>query len=67
MKIEYKKKLKNYEKYILLIIDEIGYLPIKKEEENLLLQLINKRYKKHSTIITTNILFGKWCKLFGDI
>ena len=34
MKIEYKKKLKNYEKYILLIIDEIGYLPIKKEEEN---------------------------------
>ena len=60
-------KLKNYEKYGLLIIDEVGYLPIDKEGGNLLFQLINKRYEKHSTIITTNIPFGKWGELFGDI
>ena len=39
-------KLKNYEKYGLLIIDEVGYLPIDKEGGNLLFQLINKRYEK---------------------
>ena len=61
------EKLKNYEKYSLLIIDEVGYLPIDKEGGNLLFQLINKRYEKHSTIITTNISFGKWGDLFGDI
>lgn len=62
-----KEKLKVYEKYSLLIIDEVGYLPIDKEGGNLLFQLINKRYEKHSTIITTNIAFGKWGELFGDI
>ena len=61
------EKLKNYEKYSLLIIDEVGYLPIDKEGGNLLFQLINKRYEKHSTIITTNITFDKWGELFGDI
>lgn len=61
------EKLKNYEKYSLLIIDEVGYLPIDKEGGNLLFQLINKRYEKHSTIITTNITFSKWGELFGDI
>ena len=61
------EKLKNYEKYSLLIIDEVGYLPIDKEGGNLLFQLINKRYEKHSTSITTNISFGKWGDLFGDI
>ena len=51
----------------MLLIDEVGYLPIDKEGGNLLFQLINKRYEKHSTIITTNIPFGKWGELFGDI
>lgn len=60
------EKLKNYEKYSLLIIDEVGYLPIDREGGNLLFQLINKRYEKHSTIITTNANFGKWGELFGD-
>lgn len=59
-------KLKNYAKYSLLIIDEVGYLPIDKEGANLLFQLINKRYENHSTIITTNIIFSKWGEMFGD-
>ncbi|MDG2769800.1 ATP-binding protein, partial [Vibrio parahaemolyticus] len=44
-------KLKHFAKYKLLIIDEIGYLPIDKQGANLLFQLINKRYEKNSTII----------------
>ena len=59
-------KLKTYTKYKLLIIDEIGYLPIDNEGANMLFQLINKRYEKASTIITTNRPFSKWGDLFGD-
>ena len=59
-------RIKNYEKYSLFIIDEVGYLPIDIEGANLLFQLINKRYEKHSTIITTNKPFGEWGDLFGD-
>ncbi|MBS4535963.1 ATP-binding protein [Clostridium sp. D2Q-14] len=51
--------LKHYAKYKLLIIDEIGYLPITKEDSNMFFQLINKRYEKSSTIITTNKEFSK--------
>lgn len=60
-------KLKHYAKYKLLIIDEIGYLPIDRQGANLLFQLINKRYEKNSTIITTNQLFSKWGEVFSDI
>ena len=47
-------KLKTLTKYKLLIIDEVGYLPIDKDSANMLFQLINRRYEKGSTIITTN-------------
>ena len=59
-------KLKTLAKYKLLIIDEVGYLPIDIEASNMLFQLINKRYEKCSTIITTNKPFSKWGELFGD-
>lgn len=44
-------KIKFYCKYKLLIIDEIGYLPITKDEANMFFQLIAKRYENKSTII----------------
>ena len=59
-------KLKTLSKYKLLIIDEIGYLPIDVEGANLLFQLINRRYERNSIIITTNKAFSKWGELFGD-
>lgn len=59
-------KLRTLSKYKLLIIDEVGYLPIDTEAANMLFQLINKRYEKNSTIITTNKQFSKWGELFGD-
>ncbi len=60
------KKLKHYTKYRLLIIDEIGYLPIDKQGANLQFQLIAKRYEIQSTIITTNQPFSKWGEVFSD-
>ncbi len=59
-------KLKTLAKYKILIIDEVGYLPIDVEAANMLFQLINKRYEKSSTIITTNKPFAEWGELFGD-
>lgn len=59
-------RLKNYAKYKLLIIDEIGYLPINQEDSNLFFQLIDMRYETKSTIFTTNITFEQWDKIFFD-
>lgn len=58
--------MKTFNKYKLLIIDEIGYLPVDKTGANLLFQLITKRYEKSSTIITTNQSFSKWGELFNN-
>ena len=60
-------RLKHYNKYKLLIIDEIGYLPIDKQGANLFFQLIAKRYEHTSTIITTNQPFSKWGEVFSDM
>ena len=60
-------RLNHYAKYKVLIIDEMGFLPIDNDGANMLFQLINKRYEKHSTIITTNKPFGKWHEIFGDV
>ena len=59
-------RLRLYAKYKVLIIDEVGFLPIDKLGANLLFQLINKRYEKSTTIITTNQPFSKWADTFGD-
>ena len=59
-------RLKHFTKYRLLIIDEMGYLPIDKEDSKLFFQLIDRRYEKKSTIITTNINFNRWDEVFQD-
>lgn len=60
-------RLKHYSKYKLLIIDEVGYLPLDIPSANMLFQLISKRYEKNCTIITTNKPFSKWNEIFGDV
>ena len=60
------QRIKHFCRYELLIIDEIGYLPVDKQGANLFFQLITKRYEKHSTIITTNMTFNKWGDVFSD-
>ena len=60
------ERLKKFCGYKLLIIDELGYLPISKEDSKLFFQLIDRRYERNSTIITTNINFSQWDEIFGD-
>ncbi|MDF0037183.1 ATP-binding protein [Staphylococcus pseudintermedius] len=54
------KTLKQLNRIELLIIDEIGYTPISKEQADLFYQLMSLRYEMKSTIITTNIPFSSW-------
>ena len=59
-------KLKYINRYKLLVVDELGYLPIDKEDSNLFFQVIDMRYEKKSTILTTNINFNDWDSIFND-
>lgn len=59
-------RMKFFSKYKVLIIDELGYMPIDSDSANLFFQLIAKRYEKHCTIITTNMPFSKWGEIFGS-
>ncbi len=59
-------RIKHFAKYKLLIIDEIGYLPIGEEEAKMFFQLIDRRYEKKSTIITSNINLSDWSDIFVD-
>ena len=60
------QKLKFFTKYKLLIIDELGFIPLDDEASKLLFQLISRRYEKVSTIITTNKQLSQWGEVFGD-
>jgi len=60
------RKLKTLNKYKLLIIDEIGYLPFDMEASNLFFRLISMRYEHASTIFTSNKSYGEWGEIFGD-
>lgn len=59
-------RLRHYSSYSLLIIDEVGYLPVDSEAADLMFELIARRYEKKSTIVTTNKALGKWGEMFGD-
>jgi len=59
-------KLKVYTVPRLLIIDEIGYLPIDSQGANLFFQLISRRYERGPMILTSNQSFGSWGDVFGD-
>ncbi len=59
-------KGRGYYKSSLVVVDEVGYTPITREECNLFFRFIANRYEKSSTIITSNKAFGDWTELFHD-
>ncbi|GJQ60941.1 MAG: ATP-binding protein [Candidatus Scalindua sp. AMX11] len=59
-------ELKKYIKPSLLILDELGYLPIDKAGSDLLFQVISHRYERGSLIITSNRVFKEWPKIFNN-
>ncbi len=58
--------LKQIEKLDLLILDELGYIPLHKQGAELLFQIISMCYETKSIIVTTNLQFSQWNNVFGD-
>ena len=56
--------IKTLSRYAVLLIDELGYLTLKPEQVNAFFRLMNERYGKTSTLITTNLEYGDWYTLF---
>ncbi len=61
-----KQELSKYLKPNLLVLDELGYLPIDKTGADLLFQIISHRYEQGSMIITTNRAFKDWPEIFNN-
>ncbi|MEV3927313.1 IS21-like element helper ATPase IstB [Actinomadura coerulea] len=61
-------KLKVYTRpqVLVLVLDEVGYLPLAREEANLVFQVISKRYERGSILLTSNKAFSEWGQVFGD-
>jgi DNA replication protein len=61
-----KQELKKYLNPSVLILDELGYLPIDKNGADLLFQIISSRYEQGSLVITTNRVFKDWAEIFNN-
>jgi DNA replication protein DnaC len=60
------EELRRLGRYPLLVIDEVGYIPLEADAANLFFQLISSRYERASVIVTSNKPFGRWGEVFGD-
>ncbi len=60
------RRLRTYVRPQLLIIDEVGYLPLNQEEANLLFQVVNARYEKGSILLTSNKSIVEWGDYLAD-
>lgn len=58
--------LENLKRVELIVVDEIGFVPLHKESAELLFQVISDCYERRSLIITSNLEFSQWNAVFGD-
>ena len=61
-----REKIRFFCRFALLIVDEIGYLPVIPGGGNLFFQLVNARYERGAMILTSNRGFAEWGEVFGD-
>jgi DNA replication protein DnaC len=59
-------KLLQFTKSKLLIIDELGYLPLEPDAAHLMFQLVSRRYERGSVLVTSNLTTSEWGNVFGD-
>lgn len=60
------KLLGGLERVDVLIVDELGFVPFDRTGAELLFNLLARRYQHHATVVTTNLAFSEWVKVFGD-
>jgi len=61
--LRFQKKLANFK---LLIIDELGFVPLSKTGAELLFEVFSQRYERGSTLVTSNLPFDEWTEVFGS-
>jgi len=61
-----RKLLNRLSRVDLLVVDEMGYLNLKPEQSNIFFKLMEERYNRHSTIITTNLDYESWYEFLGN-
>ena len=61
--MRFQKKLATYK---LLIVDELGFVPLSKTGAELLFEVFSQRYERGSTLVTTNLPFDEWTEVFGS-
>jgi len=57
---------RSYDRSALVVVDEVGYMPVSRQEAHLFFQFVCRRYERASTVITSNKSFSEWEELFGD-
>jgi len=62
----FNRQLQAFLRPALLLVDEVGYLPLDRTEANMLFQLVSRRYERGSMIITSNKSFSEWGSVLGD-
>src|SRR5205823_4695839 len=60
------QELRRLERYHLLVVDEVGYLPLERQAANLLFALVSRRYERGSIAVTSNRGFEQWGEILGD-
>ena len=60
------RKLRSLDRFALLCVDELGYIPFERDATDLLFQVISQRYERSSIAITTNLAFEQWTEVFPD-
>jgi DNA replication protein DnaC len=60
------RKFQWLERFDLLLVDELGYIPFEREQTDLLFNVISARYERSSIAITTNLAFEQWTQIFPD-
>ena len=62
----FNRQLQTYLRPSVLVVDEVGYLPLDRAEANMVFQLVSRRYERGTMIITSNKSFTEWGQVLGD-
>jgi hypothetical protein len=62
----FSRQLQTYLRPAVLVVDEVGYLPLDRAEANMVFQLVSRRYERGTMIITSNKSFTEWGQVLGD-